>query len=247
MKKQATAVCLFLISLAIFSLYPLGVTAQTLSEPTVTVPSNWYLTSDSTAYPNLEGVHDSTGAGLLQYFQNSYLGSVQIFFEKTYNSYTSTELANEALNLYNSWSSASTNAKNPEQIPSYYVGGWTTGCYRGTSDDRTTNYLVVVFVANGYYIDIYSTYPPNSDTAQEALDLIGSINVPIISSDSGTPNSSTPYYYTGYDYTTIAELVIIAIIVIVIVVVIAVAVRKRKPKKEPEQQAAIRLEPVLIH
>jgi hypothetical protein len=246
MKKQATAVSLFLATLAIFSLYPLSVTAETLSQPTVTIPSNWYLTSNSVSYPNMEGVHDSTGSGLLQYYQNSELGGVNIYYEKTYSSYTSTELANEALSLYNSWSSANTNAPNPEQITSFNVGGWTAGCYRGTSSDKTTNYLVAVFVANGYYIDIYSTFPPSSDTANEALDLISSINVPIIPSDNGTPNNSTPYYYTSFDYTYIAELAIVAIIVIVIVVVIVLARQKRKPKKEPEQQATIRLEPVLI-
>jgi hypothetical protein len=242
MKKQAMVVCLFLV-LTIFSMYPLGATAETLSQPTVTIPSNWYLTSNSVSYPNKVGVHDSTGSGLLQYFQNSELGGVSIYYEKTYSSYTSTELANEALNLYNSWSSAETNAPNPEQITPYNVGGWTAGCYRGTSSDRTTNYLVIVFVANGYYIDIYSTFPPSTDTANEAVDLIKSISVPI-SDVTVTPNYT---YSPSPDYTYILELVIAAIIVVVIVVVIVVAVRKRKPKKEPEQQAAIRLEPVLIH
>ena len=74
----------------------------TLSAPSVQVPNSNWLFQDSTKYPNAPSEYDPAGGGMLSYVDNTNYDTVKIWYEKAQvSSYTSQQLENEAVRIFN--------------------------------------------------------------------------------------------------------------------------------------------------
>jgi hypothetical protein len=58
---------------------PIGRATESLSKPTVTLPANWKLQSE-TPYPNEVSERDSQGAGLSEYVDENTYGVIMIYY-----------------------------------------------------------------------------------------------------------------------------------------------------------------------
>lgn len=231
MKKQAEAfVLLAILSLTLVVLVPFCA-AQSLSPPTVVLPSDWAL-QESIPYPESTNyIHDS-GAGELLYTNTEGSASVFVFYENALGiTYSNSALTDEAVNIYNLYESKNITIPMTDSgtMP---LAGTTAGYAKGNDSTANIYEYSIVLVKGTYYIDIFVVYPGDPTIASQISSLIDSISVSTSSS-----NNNNDALIGG---------IIILIIIVLAIAVAVLLVNRRKTKKQTRQQNQIHLEPVLI-
>ncbi len=190
--------------------------AQTLSKPTVTVPSGWKLDTD-TAYPNAPSELDPAGAGLLEYVNSDTDDDVAIYYEKVQENYTNSELEDAAVTLFqrdfSDYDVTDSGVVQAAGVPAGYA--------RSYDETIDTYVLDMFFVKNNYCFNVMAIYGSSTQSRDQVTSIIDSIGV-----GGGT-------FSLGGNLLYIIIGVIAAVIVIVAVVVV---LRSRKKKTTQPQQ-----------
>ncbi len=213
MRKQHV-IAILLLATIVLAAVPFASAAESLSKPSVTLPSNWQLT-DETAYPNAVSEHDAQGAGLLQYQDPTTYDGVMIYYEKApTTTYTSAQLQAEAEAIFTRDHSDLTYTDSGVMT----VAGVQAGYAKALETTYNAYVLELVFVKDNYYINAYALYDANTQSENAVTSLLNSIN-------------------NGGLFSGIMLYVIIGIVVVVVVVVVAVVMlRKRKKPVQIQTQ-----------
>lgn len=204
MKKQQIMVILLVATFALAAL-PLT-SAQSLSKPSVTIPSGWQLV-DETPYPDAYSEHDSQGAGLLKYQNPTNYDGVMIYYERAPSTtYTSSDLQYEAESIFSRDHDISY-----DESGVMTVAGVQSGYAKGYDSTYDAYVLELVFIKDNYYINAYALYDANSQSENAVMSLLNSIG-------GGGLFSGTMLF------------IIIGVIVAVVIVVVAVVVMKKRKK-----------------
>jgi hypothetical protein len=190
--------------------------AQTFSKPSLTVPVDWKLSTD-TAYPNAQSEFDPAGAGLLEYVNSKTNDDVAIYYEKVTANYTNSELEQEAVALFQ------------RDFSDYYVedsgvvqaAGVPSGYARGYNETIDTYVLDMFFVKSNYCVNVLAIYGSNTQSTDQVTSIIDSIGV-----------GGGAFSLGGNMLFAIVGVVVAIIVVIVVVVVL----RGRKKKAVQPQQ-----------
>jgi hypothetical protein len=209
-KKHEILALVFLLAIIVPLAVPMARAAETLSKPTVTLPSSdWQMTTDN-PYPTDVSEHDPAGAGLLEYTDQNTYDFVMIYYEKAPSTvYTSTSLQAEAVSIFQ----RDHNDTVIDSGSSQYAGvnaGYAKGYDSGIDAYR----LELVFVKSNYYFNVYAFYDANTPAQNRVNSLINSIDV----SGSSLLGDSMLFIIIG----------VIAAVVVVVVVVIVMRGRKKK-------------------
>lgn len=204
MKKQQIMVILLVATFALAAL-PLA-SAQSLSKPSVTIPSGWQLT-DETPYPNAYAEHDSQGAGLLEYQNPTNYDGVMIYYERAPSTtYTSSDLQYEAEAIFSRDHDISY-----DESGVMTVAGVQAGYAKGYDSTYDAYVLELVFIKDNYYINAYALYDANSQSENAVMSLLNSIG-------GGGLFSGTMLF------------IIIGVVAAVVIVVVVVVVMKKRKK-----------------
>jgi len=221
MKKNSQLVIFVLVTLLI-SAIPLAKAADALAPPTVTMPNNNWEKTDEKPYPQTQAEHDPSGAGLLEYTDQSNYDVVRIYYEKAQvTSYTSTQLKNEAEDLFENYDASDTRQLDDSGTATF--AGVETGFAEGLDEVEGTFKTELVFIKGGYYINVYAYYDNTDESKDNVTSLINSVSV---SGESGLP-TDFPWLY-----------LIIGIIAVVAIIIIIMMLRRKKTA-QPEQPTQI--------
>ena len=187
--------------------------AQTLSKPTVTIPSGWKL-DQQTAYPNGPSEYDPAGGGMLAYV-NQANDEVRVYYEKAPGTtFTSAALEQEAVSLFNrdfsDYTADDSGTVQAAGVPAGYARGY----------DATTDSYVFdsVFVKNNYFFNVMAVYSVNTQTEQQVSSIIDSISTGGAAILGGS-----------------SVFIIVGIIAAVVVVLVIVVMLSRRKKSAPQQ------------
>jgi hypothetical protein len=212
--KKQQVIVIFLLATIISMTVPMSRAAESLSKPTVTLPANWKLQSE-TPYPNEISEHDPQGAGLLEYLDENTYDTIIIYYEKAPNTtYSEPVLQAEAEAIFQ-------RDHEDEAIidsGSKTVAGVSAGFAKGYDSDYDTYTLELVFVKSNYFFNAYAYYDANAQSEDKVNSLINSISV------GGTPLLEGSMLY-----------IIIGVIAAVVVIVVVVVLVTRRKKKTPQQ------------
>jgi hypothetical protein len=223
MRKQ-TIIAVLLAACIISTVIPSSIALESLSKPTVNVPTNWRLDNE-TPYPNIEGEHDPEGSGLLEYVDQEDSDSVFIYYESALGmTYSNDALEAEVVAVFQKYRNDSISESGIMT-----VAGVSAGYAKGINSEYDYWILDLVFVENNYYIYVSAAYDPNLEDENQVTSLINSINV-------GAAE--------GEDFAAGGFIIIGAIIVVAVLVAVIVYKIMKRPKKPPAP-TTIRLEPVL--
>jgi len=209
MKKSLAFIGYILCCLAIS--FPIASCAKSISKPTVTLPANWYLESE-TPYPEEYSEYDPEGAGLLVYWDGENYDFVMLYYEKAPD-YTLTEsaLKSKAGNMFLEY-----HEEYPlDETGTTTIAGEVAGYAIGYDSELDINRLEIVFVKNGVFLNAYAYYTATNEDWNEVKSLLDSIS---ISDGNG-----------GFPWILIIVPIVVAIVVIV--VVIFLLKRRKKPVK----------------
>ena len=215
MKKQQIVAVVFLLAIMIPMAVPLTKAADTLSKPTVTLPSNWKLETD-TPYPNDASEYDPAGAGLVVYADQQDSDFVMIYYEKAQRSFTDPQLKAEAEGIFARDHSSVTMDESGVEEHVGFASGYDAaeGAY----------VLEIVSVKNDVYLNVYAHYGNAIGDQNEVNSLIDSIG---IASAGGLLGGPMIFIIIG---------VIVAVIIVVVVVVV---MRRRKKQPQTTTQASM--------
>lgn len=212
MKKQQIIV-IFLLATIISMTVPMSRAAESLSKPTVTLPANWTLQSES-SYPNEISEHDPQGAGLLEYVDENTYDTILIYYEKAPSTtYSGPDLQAEAEAIFQRDHTESISDSGFKT-----VAGVSAGFAKGYDSDYDTYTLELVFVKSNYFFNAYAYYDANTQSEDKVNSLINSISV------GGTSLLAASMLY-----------IIIGVVAAVVVVVVVVVLVTRRKKKPPQQ------------
>ncbi len=214
MKKITLLLLLLIIASTFMMLFARSVIAQSLSPPSVSIPSGWEL-KQQTAYPNDRGDHDPQGAGMVEYDNPITYDFVMIYYENNNGvTYTSADLQAEAESIYQrdigepfTDSGVTTFAGEP------------AGYVRVYNSTLDTYELQLVFVKGVYFLDIYSYYSASSQA--KVYSLIDSISP----SNGGSAGNYLLFIVAG---------AIVAVIIVIVLVLIFLKKRSGTPKNHPQ-------------
>lgn len=207
----------FLLAILTSMTIPMSRAADTLSQPTVTIPSNWKLDS-ATPYPNSVAEHDPLGAGLIEYSNKDTFDFVMIYYEKSLQTFAASNLQAEAETIFQRDHSITMQNSG---VDTY--AGVSAGYAKGIDSDIVT--LELVFIKGNYYFNVYAYYDNTAQAENQVKSVINSINV------AGT----SPL---GLDTTMLIIIIgAVAAIIVVVVVVVIVARRRKKPQQSAQPAA----------
>ena len=168
----------------------------TLSAPSVQVPNSNWLFQDSTKYPNAPSEYDPAGGGMLSYVDNTNYDTVKIWYEKAQvSSYTSQQLENEAVRIFNRDDASDTRSLDSSGTKTYanVAAGFAKGL-----DSSTGMYTTeIVFIKGIYYFNVYCLYNSTS-ASQNNIDLVvnsitvGQLSTSVLPTPTTTSPNSTP-------------------------------------------------------
>lgn len=173
MKRGATKTMkvvgiLLVLSFLFLIAVPIG---NALLKPTVTLPANWYLKSE-TAYPSLKGIHDPQGAGQMAFESNDSADFVVVNYEnlmgQSYSIASLTEDATSILAEYQNETVAGNISSGNISI-SGIISGYCQHTQSGES------YWEFVWVRGNYYFDVYFGENGNSAEGESGWQLIESL------------------------------------------------------------------------
>lgn len=221
MNKHLIDVGFILFCLAIS--LPTVLCAASISKPTVTLPENWYLESE-TPYPEEYSQYDPEGAGLLIYWDGEDYDFVMLYYEKA-PSYTMTGSALESkaslmfLEYHEEYPLDETGTLN--------IAGEVAGYALGYDSELDINRIEMVFVKNDVFLNAYAYYSATSEDWLEIKSLLDSISI-------GAANGGIPW------------ILIIVPIVVAIAVIIVVVIFLLKRRKKPVEPTPVKPLPVPI-
>ncbi len=211
MKKEQIIAILIVATFALAAI-PLA-SAQSLSKPSVTIPSGWQLV-DETPYPSADSEHDSQGAGLLQYQNPVNYDGVMIYYERAPSTtYTTADLQNEVEYIF-----SRDHEKMYDESGIMTVAGVQAGYAKGYDSTYDAYELELVFIKDNYYINAYALYDANSQSENAVMSLLNSI------SGGGLFSGTMLFIIIG---------VVVAVVVIVVVVVVVMKKRKKPAAQMP--------------
>ena len=226
MKKRTLTLMLLLVVMFVF-VVPLVKSAGTLAAPTVSLPSNDWELTDSTAYPGVYSEHDPEGAGMLEYTDKSNYDAIRIYYEKAQvTSYTATHLRGEAEDLYNEIDASEARPLNDSGTATF--AGVLAGYAEGLDASEGTYITELVFIKGTYYFNVRAYYDATVQSEDNVAALINSISV----SGGETGGESFVGSLTFW-------VIIIAVVIVIVVVVVVVVVKSRKRtqlQQAPTQQ-----------
>ena len=173
MKRGATKTMkvvgiLLVLSFLFLIAVPIG---NALLKPTVTLPANWYLKSE-TAYPSLKGIHNPQGAGQMAFESNDSADFVVVNYEnlmgQSYSIASLTEDATSILAEYQNETVAGNISSGNISI-SGIISGYCQHTQSGES------YWEFVWVRGNYYFDVYFGENGNSAEGESGWQLIESL------------------------------------------------------------------------
>jgi hypothetical protein len=226
---RLNSIAIFMFCCTISILIPSVVAAESVSKPTVTLPSTggWYLSEDI-PYPDAAdtGVYDSAGLGLLKYWATQTDSSVFIWYESALGStWTAAQLEDESYDIHDwYWG---------EDYPVWADGQWTVagtsaGYTKGWDEAASTDSLAVVLVKNDVYVFITALY--EWDAEDEVMSIINSLEVPA----------------AGFAVDGLIIYLVIGLVAAAAVIVAVVFWRRKKPKEEPKR-TTVKFEPVMSY
>jgi hypothetical protein len=219
--KQRIIAVVFLLAILIPMAAPLTRAATTLAPPTVNLPNHWQQ-SDSTPYPDGPSEHDPAGAGMLEYTDQTNYDVVRIYYEEAQvSSYTSQQLKNEAVGIFERIDSSDTLSVDQNGTTTY--AGVLAGFAKGHDETDATYTLELVFIKGEYYFNVAAVYDDVVPSQNNVDSIVNSISLNGASA-GGIP---LPWLY-----------VIIGVIAAVIVIVVAVVLLTRRKKSPQSQQQA---------
>jgi hypothetical protein len=209
MKKSLTVIGCILFCLAIS--FPIVSCATSISKPTVTLPENWYIESE-TPYPDEYSEYDPEGAGLIVFWDGVNSDFVMLYYEKAPD-YTLTEsaLKSKAANMFLEY-----HADYPlDESGIMDIAGEVAGYAIGYDSEQDWYRLELAFVKNGVFLNAYAVYDATDEDWNEVKSLLDSISI-------GDANGGFPW---------LLIIVPIVVAVVVIIVVIFLLKRRKKPVK----------------
>jgi hypothetical protein len=217
MKKSLTVIGCILFCLAIS--FPIVSCAKSISKPTVSLPANWYLESE-TPYPEEYSEYDPEGAGLLVFWDEVNYDFVMLYYEKAPD-YTLTEsaLKSKAANMFLEYHQEYT----LDESGTTDIAGEVAGYAIGYDSELDINRLEIVFVKNGVFLNAYAYYTATSEDWNEVKSLLDSISV-------GDANG-------GFPWILIIVPIVVAIAVVIVVVIFLLKRQKKPVKPTPETPA----------
>jgi len=219
MKKSLTVIGCILFCLAIS--FPIVSCATSISKPTVTLPENWYLESE-TPYPEEYSEYDPEGAGLLVFWDGVNYDFVMLYYEKAPDyTLTGSALESKAANMF---------LEYHEDYPLDETGitdiaGEVAGYAIGYDSEQDWYRLEIAFVKNGVFLNAYAVYDATDEDWNEVKSLLDSISISEANGDSDTNG--------GFPWILIIVPIVVAVIVIIVVVIFLLKRRKKPVKPSP--------------
>ncbi|MCW3977626.1 MAG: hypothetical protein NWE77_06815 [Candidatus Bathyarchaeota archaeon] len=155
------------LSIAVFS-----VNAETISKPSVTLPSYWHLEME-TPYPEAYAEYDPQGAGMLMYVDEVDFDCVMVFYERAPSTtLTETTLETKATEIF-----LRDHEYTPSETGTKTVAGSPAGYAKGYDYELDVYDLELVFVKGSTFLNVYAVYDPTPEDENGVMSLIDSILV----------------------------------------------------------------------
>ena len=206
--------------------------AQSLSRPSVTLPSGWSL-ADDTPYPNVSSIHDPAGAGMLLYLRSlNGIDEVRIYYEKAPDiNFTDSTIKAEAEVLY----AQHTHGSDMNISGVAQTAGVQAGFAKHTSVYSDFNFTIVVraFVKENYYFRVIEYYSITGQSTQQVNSIVNSISIST-SDNTPTPSSyiNTPTPDAGSSGGDPMILLVIGVALAIGLATLTTAIVMRRRKKD---------------